>query len=296
MSARRRGIPGHFWLGLGLVAVAWPLSWSLTGPRTHVLFFPLWLGYVLVVDAWVARRRGASLLTASPARFAALFAASIPAWWLFELVNRRLGNWVYLGRDEFSDLEFFLFSSLSFSTVIPAVFETAQLLATLPGMMRFAGRRPWARSPRVPALWLATGALLLALLVAWPRVFFPATWLAFFFLLDPICYRLGRPSILASLRAGDRRPALALGLGALVCGFFWELWNVYSYPKWVYRIPYFDFWYLFEMPALGYLGYPPFGVELYPLAHLLLPRRWAVPIAPAASSRGVRDGAARSSG
>ena len=21
------------------------------------------------------------------------------------------------------------------------------------------------------------------------------------------------------------------------CGFFWELWNVYAYPKWTYRTP-----------------------------------------------------------
>ena len=27
---------------------------------------------------------------------------------------------------------------------------------------------------------------------------------------------------------------------------------------------------IFEMPVLGYLGYLPFGLELYPLAHLLL--------------------------
>ena len=38
------------WLGLLLVAVCWPLNWTLPGNRTAYLFFPLWLGYILVVD------------------------------------------------------------------------------------------------------------------------------------------------------------------------------------------------------------------------------------------------------
>ena len=32
-------------IGLVLIAVAWTLNWSLSGLRTHLLFFPLWLGF-----------------------------------------------------------------------------------------------------------------------------------------------------------------------------------------------------------------------------------------------------------
>lgn len=43
----------------------------LPGLRTTtVLFFPLWLGYILTVDALVLRQRGTSLLTRSPKSFA----------------------------------------------------------------------------------------------------------------------------------------------------------------------------------------------------------------------------------
>lgn len=66
---------------------------------------------------------------------------------------------------------------------------------------------------------------------------------------------------------------MALALGGLVCGFFWELWNWRSVPYWVYDTPGWDFWHVFEMPLFGYLGYLPFGLELYPLAHLVLPWR-----------------------
>ena len=117
---------------------------------------------------------------------------------------------------------------------------------------------------------------MLVLLLLWPHYFFPFLWLAGFFLLDPLCVWLGRPAILRNLAKGDWRTVVALGVGTLVCGFFWELWNYYSFPKWIYHVPFFGFFRVFEMPLLGYLGYPPFGLALYALAHLLR-RHWQLP-------------------
>ena len=99
----------------------------------------------------------------------------------------------------------------------------------------------------------------------------PFTWISLVLILEPLCLWLRRPALLRHLERGDWRPAVSLALGALVCGFFWELWNYWSYPKWIYHVPFVDFAHLFEMPALGYFGYLPFGLELYPMAHLLLP-------------------------
>ncbi len=265
--------PARGGVGLALVAVSWPLTWVHPGDSSHYLFFPLWLGYVLTVDALVAKRSGTSLWARSKRDFVALFVASIPAWWLFELLNRRLGNWIYVGREEIGDLEYVLVASLDFSTVIPAVFVTAELLRTFSWCDRFArGPRLATGTGRLLGLSLA-GAAMLTLTLAWPRVFFPLTWISLVFLLEPVSFALGRPSLLARLAGGDWRPVVALAAGALVCGFFWELWNFHASPKWVYRVEPFEFLYLFEMPLPGYLGYLPFGLELYPLAHLLVPWR-----------------------
>jgi hypothetical protein len=68
---------------------------------------------------------------------------------------------------------------------------------------------------------------------------------------------------------GDWRPVVSLALGALVCGFFWEMWNIRSHPRWVYDVPYFGFWHVFEMPLAGYLGYVPFSFELFAVVHLV---------------------------
>ena len=58
-------LPPQGWLGVILLAVCWPLNWTLPGLRTAYLFFPLWLGYILVVDAMVWWRTGASVWTRS---------------------------------------------------------------------------------------------------------------------------------------------------------------------------------------------------------------------------------------
>src|SRR3982751_1209865 len=110
MLRLNRPWPIRGWLGLVLIAVCWPLNWMLSGTRTSYLFFPLWLGYVLIVDALVWTRTGTSLWSRSRKRFALLFCLSAPVWWLFELINWRTGNWQYLGRELFSPLEFNLIS------------------------------------------------------------------------------------------------------------------------------------------------------------------------------------------
>jgi hypothetical protein len=61
-------------------------------------------------------------------------------------------------------------------------------------------------------------------------------------------------------------PAIA----AVICGFFWELWNIGSLAKWEYAIPYVHCCKLFEMPLLGYLGYLPFGLESIVTGHIII--------------------------
>ena len=269
---RGAGLALHGWVGVFLIGLAWPLNWGLPGLRTHLLFFPLWLGYALVVDALVLRRSGTSILTRSPRDFALLFACSAPAWWLFEVFNERTQNWEYLGGDRFGGLTYFLLTTLSFSTVMPAVFGTAELVRSAGWVNRFSGGPRLAPKRGLLLAMLGVGAAMVALSMALPGYFYPFLWGSAFFLAEPINAWRGRPSLLGHLARGDWRPVAALGLGALVCGLFWEMWNFWSYPKWAYHTPGVEFLHVFEMPLLGFLGYPPFGLELFALLHLIAPR------------------------
>ena len=271
MHREHRYWPAHGWVGVILVTVCWPLNWALPGPRTSYLFFPLWLGYILLVDALVRKRTGDSLWSRSRKNFVLLFLISAPVWWLFELINLRTGNWEYTGRDLFSPLEFNLLSTVSFSTVIPAVFETAGLMRSFSWMERFAA------GPRVPATrvvfvgLLLIGLAMLTLMLLFPTIFYPFAWTSLVLIFEPINYWTGRPYFLSRLREGDWRTVVSLALGALVCGLFWEMWNYYSFPKWIYHIPGLGFLRIFEMPLLGYGGYIPFALELCALKNFIWP-------------------------
>lgn len=268
-GARTGTWPLHGWIGLALIALFWTLNWSLPGLRTHWGFFPLWLGYALTVDALVFRRKGHSLLKRNPGAYAALFFVSAPAWWLFELINLRTQNWFYLGEEAFTTLEYAILSTVSFSTVIPAVFGTAELVGTLKPLMRMGTGPAVKPTPAVLGGMSVAGALMLILIVCWPDLFFPLVWIAVTCLIEPLNVRLSNRSLIDDLARGDWRPLIALGGGCLVCGFFWEMWNFLSYPKWIYRIPFADWLPLFEMPLAGYLGYLPFSWELFALYHLV---------------------------
>jgi hypothetical protein len=270
LTSRAAGWPVHGWLGLGLIIVFWTLSWSLSGLRSHWCFFPLWLGYCLSVDALVLVRKGDSLLTRSSAAYVGLFFASIPGWWLFELINSRTQNWFYEGVQQFTDLQYFVLASLSFSTVMPAVFGTAELVSTFNWVKRTRRGPLILPKPATLLIFLVTGCSMLVLLLLWPRYFFPCVWLSVFFIVEPFNVWLGNRSLVQYTARGNWRPVLALWVGCLICGFFWEMWNFYSYPRWVYHVPFVDFCHIFEMPLLGYGGYLPFSLELFAVYHLVV--------------------------
>jgi hypothetical protein len=267
MSAPATRFPRHGWIGLVLVAVFWALNWGLEGLRTQWAFFPLWLGYCLSVDGLVAWRTGSSLLTRSRSRYLGLFAASAPVWWLFELANARLQDWHYAGAEAFSPFLFWFWATINFSTVIPAVFGSAELVRSF---IKKPVKGPLIRPTRaVTLVFFILGWIMLASMLLWPKLFFPFIWFSFYFILEPVNIWLGHRSLAEWTRAGDWRPVLSLWLGVLLTAFFWEMWNYLSYPKWVYQVPWGNWPHLFEMPLLGYAGYLPFALELFAMYHLI---------------------------
>jgi hypothetical protein len=260
-------LPYRGLLGLALIALFWPASWLHLGLLGHYSFFPLWLGYILTLEGLVLRRTGTSLIQRNPWTFAGMFVIATPFWWFFEGVNQFTENWNYLGNEDRSTLHFILFSSWAFSIVVPAVLETAEYLGSTRLLDRLSIGPSIKPSTKFLTGTVITGVICLVALAIWPRYAFPVTWLGVFFILDPINYLQGRPSILAAIRHGDWRLPWSLALGALICGFFWEMWNVNAVPKWEYDIAFVEVFHIFEMPVLGYGGYLPFGLETFAAYH-----------------------------
>jgi len=255
---------------------AWAVSWSDWEPVRFFTFFPLWLGYTLLVDGFTSARYGTSLLDRGRIAFAAMFLVSAPAWWIFELLNIRLANWNYLLPRDYGWLAHHALASLAFSTVIPAVFCTSELvrLSLVRGRMHWLKLAP-GRLGLVAIVAAGTMALLLTQL--FPTYFFPLVWLGLFFIFDPLNRLAARPSI--AVQVAERRwdTLVVLAVATVWCGFLWEMWNSRAIPKWTYELPAAEWLRVFEMPILGFSGYIPFGLELYALYHLVgavLPSAW----------------------
>ena len=270
--------PGRFpwwgWAALGSGAVFWCLAWSRFSwfaPLQPHTFTPLWLSFILVINALDLRISGSSLLTERTGFFLALFPASAAFWWFFEYLNRFVQNWFYSGA-KYDPWTYFLLASMSFSTVLPAVLSTRRLFCHLPRVNAgFADYAAWSfgRPKAAAALVLATAGGGLLLIGVFPDLLFALLWISPLLILVSLRTLAGQSHVLSPVAAGDWRPVITAAAAALVCGVFWEMWNFYSMARWTYAVPFVHRFQVFEMPILGYAGYLPFGLECVAAGRLL---------------------------
>jgi hypothetical protein len=267
--------PWWGWCGAALGLVSWILAWNrfpwFSGYQAHT-FTPLWIAYILTVNGFTYRRTGTCLLLRRPLSFLLLFPASAVFWWFFEYLNRFVQNWSYTGAD-FAPAEYFLFATLSFSTVLPAITTTRAWLLSFSwwngAFQRFFPVQ--VSSPRLFAAAVLTAAGTgLFLLGVYPNHLFALLWVSPLLILVSLRVLLKETHIFSPLQDGDWRFVLASALAALLCGVLWEMWNFCSLAKWVYHVPFVQRFHVFEMPILGYAGYLPFGLECTVVAEMVL--------------------------
>lgn len=226
-------------------------------------YFPLvWFGYILVVDALVYSIRKESLISNRFYRFLGLLLLSVLFWYSFEFLNIFVGNWAYSGGEVLGIFRH-VHRILAFSTVLPALFETTELIRTVHLFDKIRLKRKHNITKAFLHVIMLSGVACFIAPVFLPAFAYPLVWLSFFLILDPVNYLNKQPSIIGHLK--DRRLAvpLSLLLAGIILGFLWEFWNYWAVIKWSYDIPFLGFFKVFEMPVLGYLGYFPFSFELY---------------------------------
>lgn len=271
---RTGGWPWWGWPGWALLLTAWLLAWnrfSWFADWQWATFTPVWLGYILVINAWTFRRQKQCLLSHQPGYFLLLFPLSALFWWYFEYLNRFVQNWFYIGIDDFGSWQYALHATTAFSTVLPAVLSTQQWLRSMLSLssrpVPLVMRPGTVRKLALGSLSVASAALIL--IGVFPNLLFPFLWLAPLLLVPGLQGLRGEPGLLRELRARGWQTIYLPALAALQCGFLWELWNFHSAAKWVYAVPFVDRFHVFEMPLLGFTGYLPFGIECLAIALLL---------------------------
>jgi hypothetical protein len=231
------------------------------GPFSTWYYSFAWWSYILFLQALLCRRRAPSLLFDAPRRFLRLLPLSLHIWLLFEVINFRLANWHYLNVPA-ATVPRWTGYAIAFATVIPGIWTTAAALEHLCNL-RVPPIRPLASAQQLYGKSRLVGAALLLLPLIFPRYFFPWIWVAFLFLLEPANHRRGAPSLFKDWEEGRlQRTAVLLTAGAC-CGLLWEFWNYWAGAKWFYTIPFLSWVKIFEMPLLGFLGFPPFALECW---------------------------------
>lgn len=232
-------------------------------PFYHYYFIIIWIGYILTMDALVYLLRKDSMLNNRKFQFMGLFFLSAIFWWIFEFLNLRVGNWNYNSIYGISALSAPFRKTIFFSTVLPAFFETVEVIRSIHLFDKIKLHKKHKITKRFLHFMMGLGVLCFILPLVFPKYTFPLIWLTFFFILDPINYLHKQPSIIGHLK--DRKLAIPLSLllAGIIMGFFWEFWNYWAPTKWYYNVPFVGFFKIFEMPIIGYLGYFPFAFELY---------------------------------
>jgi hypothetical protein len=234
-------------------------------------FTPLvWLGYILFVDSVIFMLKGSSLITRKKLKLAFLFTISLLFWLIFEFYNIFLGGWYYKNLPE-STVEKLAMGYLSFSTIVPAVFETGELVQTafFKENIKIKTKIKYNKNLTRGLIFIGIIFMILPFFFSSPLMWV-FVWTGFILIVDPILYMFkNKKSILAQVEEKKYGKIISIFIAGYICGFLWEFWNYWAYTKWYYTVPILEEIKIFEIPALGFLAYGFFALELYTMYNFI---------------------------
>jgi hypothetical protein len=224
-------------------------------------YYWAWWSYILIIDSLIYTIKKNSLIMNRKGEFFLILLWSIVIWTFFEAVNLILQNWYYSNVVPSLVIRWLCYG-VAYATVLPALFETTELLESV-GLFKNSTVRPITVTTAVQAGLVSLGIVFVFGVLFYPRYCFPLVWGSIIFLFEPINYRWSATSLLKDWERGTARKFYLLLTAGLICGVLWEFWNFWAATKWIYTVPFFEELKIFEMPLLGFLGFPPFAVECY---------------------------------
>ena len=269
-----------------LLAASWVLLLRRVEPMPTWFYVFAWYPTLFLLDAMACRLQRQGHLLADRRLALSLFAWSAPIWLFFEAVNLRLSNWYYIYLPR-APAERWAGILLSFATVVPAVVLAERLVSAL-GIVKTWRSRPIPLGVKDPARLVWLGWATLAAVIIFPHWLYPLTWGAMLLVADPVVYcRRPEWSLIADLERGEWGRVVRLMLGGVLIGGIWEGYNFVSRAKWIYTVPLLERLKWFEMPPLGFVGFPFFALEAWAMYHALAAWGLAVPVASPHQPPGV---------
>lgn len=230
----------------------------------HVNFYVVaWWSFIVALEGWNGMRGRALFLDRGLRWFLEVCGWSAFLWFVFEFYNFWLGNWYYTGLPS-NPYWRWLATFVAFATVLPGMWEVEEAIwQLLPE--GFDDGEEWELSN----FTLGFVGLVAVVGTVGPFVYptwtFPLVWGGLLAAVDLLEARSGGPSFIRQVESGQYRGLVAWLAAGAVCGFAWEFWNSFAGAKWIYTVPGFGEWRLFEMPVPGFLGFVPFAAMTWRL-------------------------------
>jgi hypothetical protein len=226
-----------------------------------------WTGYIFLMDSLIFHIKKESLIIKELNEFFGICLLSIVFWLIFEIYNFFIKNWYYINWPE-SIIARYIGVLWSFATIMPGIFLTSLFVSSvLFKRFNITKRRKRNIKPALIKVFIFIGSVFLVVPFILPERLANYTaclvWTGFFFLFDAINYHLNIESILGDLKQGNYNRLLSLVVAGFICGILWESTNYSAFTKWKYNVPILPEIKIFEMPILGYLGFPAFALELF---------------------------------
>jgi hypothetical protein len=263
-------VVGHIVLGLlAFLTSQWLGMVNKIEPFHTYLYLFSWWPFIWVLDRILVLRTRKSPIFGSPSRwkltkeFKFMMMVSVTLWLFFEIMNFRLQNWCYIGipRPIWIRWPGYI---LSFATVLPGLLFVKMVLELY--LSKWIPSDPTDDdNPKIiGGLWSpVVGFIMIQAPLIWPKYLFPLVWGAFLFFLEPRVQKCKGHSLFQDWENNNWLVTISLLISGAICGLFWEACNFGAGAKWVYNIPFVGFFKIFEMPILGFLGFPVFALSAF---------------------------------
>ncbi len=274
----RMPFPIWGWIGMVMWVGTLILLWGhFQRPKflIHWAYIPMFWGFTLLLDAVLFMRdHTKSMVFNNPREMIAIGVAAMGGWMLFEYLNFFVReNWIYPFSTLMPKPEFLIYAIAGSSGLMPVIFVIYRLLGTLPG---FSDRyrqgisiNPSSAFGTILLIFFFTSMFLVPF---FPNQLFGMLWISPMCIMVITLHKIGEWTPISPLKWGDWAPLMKYTLTYLIYGLFLECMNYfsgihhgdtvisYTTAYWQYSIPYVNFWHVFEMPIVGFIGYLPFGI------------------------------------
>ncbi|MBP7795942.1 MAG: hypothetical protein KA059_04105 [Elusimicrobiales bacterium] len=221
-----------------------------------------WYSYIFFIDGINYLIKNDSLIISRTKEFVYMLFVSCGMWFFFEIFNVSLSSWEY-SLVPFDVTERYIFYLLLFSSILPAIFETEELIESSGLFRKVRININLKFNEKHIRRYIIFGIFIALLSISLPSIFFPLIWISLVFIFEPLNYKLGTRSLIRESLKGRIEKLLSISLAGVIYGMLWDIWGIKAGTKLIYTLPYLNLFKIFNTPVLSYIFFILFALGSY---------------------------------